>query len=47
LRACSTDAILVAAGIAILGSFMESIRARDPGAVSAVMHRHLENVEGA
>jgi hypothetical protein len=47
LRACSTDAIRVAAGKAILGSFMEPIRARDPKASSAAMHRHLENVERA
>jgi hypothetical protein len=47
LRACSTDAIRVAAGKAILGRFMESIRARDLEAASAAMHRHLENVERA
>jgi hypothetical protein len=46
LCACSTDAILVAAGKAILGRFMESIRARDPEAAAA-MHRHVENVERA
>jgi hypothetical protein len=47
LPACSTGAIRVAAGKAILGRFMESIRARDPGAAWAAMRRHLVNVERA